>query len=400
MFKKYKGCVQGTLNNNTNAVRKLTYTSSYNLLDMVIWTWFDVLHDQKNTPWLKQQNKKYKLSYFLKTINPKKDWPETIKEWIKSDKGTSFFLTKSLVRISQKEKEIEWNYTTAFSEDKIKEKFFKWYDAKNNTGSVKAKISILNINKCIPKVPTQSVIPLALDQDQGGLHTLLGNRHFIGRGNIALFSDAGYHLKRINPATCDNAKKKQYFKIDSRGLNFEIGSGDRTFMKGLVGVDECGKGIVYLEKSVFFPDTPTKIRILSKSASVGPAFLGKFFGDFAQILYQLSASYKKNGYFGSHTMFATGDKMAAMIYLFMAEQLKKPPALAFESGTHKVHFYYPKGSVRYDNVLGGINECETRNNNSNRMSVNTSETSVPNKLIQVLRMNNQQLKSNIPKCHV
>jgi len=106
--------------------------------------------------------------------------------------------------------------------------------------------------------------------------------------------------------------------------------------------------------TLFRKQVNTTIEVAGKGEA--DTYLSKFFGDFAQILYCLAFQdnkRKNNNESKVYLFWQTSDKIAQTIYLFMAQQAKKAPALIAEIGNDpksgipkSVDMYLPKNSLR------------------------------------------------------
>ena len=330
----------------------------FNNLDLLLLTWCDMIHDatgkDTNPNSAKYHLKVMTLSTFVhKHIygnSNNKNNTNSIRQvytLIKNYKDTSKMLNVKKSDASKRklfsivDNNVQFTRSAATKkktnptvdlgelEDKLTKHFMGYTKNKTNVPGVYTKDILVPINK-IRQVNRgiKNKIPVQVDMTQGSLENL-SSQMFQRYLTIAGVADAGLKML-VNWASLSDKV------VNPHPLEFNVGDSlaGKIYIKK---VDSKWQGYIKLtwfagfEINRDFPIAPK---------SVGG--LGKFFGDFAQILYSLA--YKQGLPKGS-MFFATGDRMAAIIYLFMSSSIGKNPALIFEVGKSHLAFYAPNNKM-------------------------------------------------------
>jgi len=230
---------------------------------------------------------------------------------------------------------------------KFKNGFEKEYDPE--------KLSVSDILKFDTFL--NSKLFVAFDQaSQGGSSThLFGKNYARYLITPAQWMDAGRHY-----APPQSQGGESFYYAD-KGITFTIRTSDgkhvifggkitNTDMRNVNGV----AGLYRVELTKLFgqplENEPKEFYVEGKGGAQNN-YLNKFFGDFAQILYCLAFKVEgRNNSDSPKLYWQTGDKIAQMMYLFMAKSYKKEPALIAEIGQDSktlrdrtLILYMPKG---------------------------------------------------------
>ena len=362
--------------NNKGQIETLVVNKDFSILDFVIWIWMDVKHDRGSgrgdgTFRDSEEFKNGGLLFFLYMLHPEKginEWSKEIKTWSSTQNkiNQSFFLSTKLcgkgvsIYNNKKINNIFWvGGAVSKTEELIEDKFVTWYDDhKTPDIVVEDPISLGEIaDKFCPPNNKADLIPLSLDQTQGPLYTL-NTDVFESHISIAALADKGYPL-RANKGVARAIKGTSYKKIpttikyNTNALQFDIKSNNTTLLKGYFDVHDL-KGKVTLTDSIFGVTGTAEI-LSAKSALNDSSSLAKFFGDYIPMLYTLaykstdkvncSIYTNKNSKNlcnrrGGDMMYATGDRMAAMIYEWSTIGFEMKPLLAWDKKGTDIQYVY------------------------------------------------------------
>lgn len=182
--------------------------------------------------------------------------------------------------------------------------------------------------------------PYMLDQTQALIH-YTSPRIFKEVVTLSTLADAGSSYR---PSTKSGKITSVEYLL--KPIEFQIGDVFNGILKFNINKRSIG---VYLKDSPFFGGRTIYVPISGKSGGVSNR-LGKFFGDLSQILTS----------FAYNIMFASGDKMAIAIYLFLGKHGNKPRNLMAERGAKKGQYpekiYFYSDSIKINNEYKQVYE--------------------------------------------
>ena len=419
--------VKKGINPNTENIHILKKTSQQNInkpninpkfneLEFLLLIWGDMIHDANNT--LKNANgstnqqrlKNMTLTQFIKSKIATTTDNNSIQSRVTTLIGpynnvNSNLITKNNTNNSKPFQlvvdngvyDIKVNY---FSESSILDIF-------------KKKNEILKLTEPIlnrVKLQTQGLfleqrIPYMLDQS-GGISYALPSSVFKEYVSIATLADGGFKLKG-NWSTLKGKTFNPY------PLEFKFGeTKGRIFIKKIeLKKKKLVQRLGFVQLSTLGGFKVNKSFPIGTKSAGG---LGKFFGDFAQILYALAYKFNKRTTreevkFGGRMAFATGDKMAQAIYLFMAEQLGREPFLLAETGQSSTSvtgydIYGTREIARINTLLKKLNKSPRSLHyipTTNEFNTNNNTNAENNAVEQQVKANTRrsERRSSLPVVH-
>ena len=385
-------------NNQGSRYDKLTLSGDVNILDFITWIWLDVKHDRSGKSGSTYNNNTFQtggMMYFLQFISQTGQDIDLLQLW-NAYHQTSFFAHSGLIQLGTADSangqfhNIYWVKAPSKSEKDIQDKFIPWYNSNKPPDVIFTNpmpIKKTQLKNCKPD-PSAPLIPLSLDQTQGPLYTL-DDEIFQSHVSIAALADKGYSMRSNklsgNNQIISNGSLPNVIKYNPSKLVFDIKAHNVTLFNGDFDVGSMRgstqKGVVTLYGSIFNVEGRSEI-VSATKATNNSSSLSKFFGDYIPMLYTMA--YKNNKDFcndltiteyknackkpGGDMTYATGDRMAAMIYLWTTLVYGYKPALAWDRDNTSISYVYSEFSP-------GFYQFCTSNSNNRRSVPKTRNTS-------------------------
>lgn len=381
---------------------------AFDPIDFLILMWLDYVHDYKNTDITKQsmppsrqrgrKDKKFGggIRVYLKgVLGLQDDAIDAIINKVQFDKSIFLSYTyaglggQNFAYIAQGTDPnlvLHWRINTSNIEDVT-------YNFVSDVMEARIKPSYASYipgKRSIANLPFRQKVKVAVDADKSKLKYYVGKPAITPVVNLGNYFDAGAIFSPFIETTCDDDDRKGVlfqpnsleFRItppkQGMGMNFQGSIKPRLSSNKLVGVVNVANFSMH-----GISDILKKDYIISSRGSSGP--IQKFFGDFSQILYNLT---------NTDQFFATFDRTTIATYLWCCMCFDKPIRLITEEPRNNIIVYFPDQSrnINRFRTFGLINNKFSKTRNLRRVQKLTEPNAASQPFQQSIRVS--QLNSN------